>query len=570
MKNLNYHKFINKWWSNISYPLSMEIEEWFKGSYLSDESFWKEDVFDQQDQFLPSSQSHFGKSYDFYYDCIYRHTKTNNVAFSIVKEDKSIENWTYKGIHHCVNYHIDEWSHDNLKPGELIAIVGPPNIRFILALFTALRVGLKICYLPTNSPFLGKKQIAKFLSETNPKYIIAEDPSYLKEGMTSLIINEKGSDEKNHEPLSFPYPASNDLQVAISLQQQEELTLVPLSVHKTYLYALRDALFTFNLFEYSYWAAPLSCPIRTEPCSTFMSFLSGTTKVYVEDEAIKKNPLLIEDVRINIIGISNDLQQLWNQSTGLPTRYLKCCYKNPIETPYQAWKPFVQLNKLEKIPQFDLVMDNTVGGTILFSRPSLEPFNAFVKPSLGTPWYLSQLNGNGEEAMTGYGIFETKDHASLGNYVATQMDNQLMLTGVVCPSKSGVTYPIEQVEESVLELSFVEDCMLHTISKAGTALSHCFVLLVFVNPSIEKISEADTRAWTYAIKEKIIEIGIGFLPDRIEFFPLMPKRNIFGVDRNWCVNQYNSGLLFKKKDFLQYGLLGQLKKTVYEFAKGSK
>jgi hypothetical protein len=571
MKNLKYETFTNKWWTNLSSPLPLEVEEWFKSSYISDESFWKDDVFDLQESLLPPSQSHFGKSYDFYHDCIFRHVKTNNIAFSIVTGDKYPENWTYERIHRCVNYHVDEWAHDHLKPGDLIAIVGAPNIRFILALFTALRLGLKICYLPTNSPFLGKGQITKFLSESKPKYIATEDPSFVLNGMKSLTINEKGSDEINHTPLSFSYPESSDLQIALSVQQQEELILAPLDAHKTYLYALRDALFTFNLIEYPYWASPLSCPIRTEPCSTFMSFLSGTTRVYVADETIKKNPLVIEDARIHIMGISNDLQKLWNQGAGLPTRYLKCCYKNPVETPYQSWKPFVQLNKLEKVPQFELLMDNTLGGAILCSRPSLESFNAFLKPALGIPWYLSQLNGNGQEALTGFGIFEIKEHPGLGNYTVTQIENQLMITGVVYPTRCGVTFPIEQVEKSVAELSFVEDCMLHTISKAGTALSHSFVLLVFVDPSKEKILDADIENWKTHILKKITDsLGNGYLPDKIEFFSLMPRKNLLGIDRNWCANQYNSGLLLQKNDISQYQMLGTLKKLAQEFTSVSK
>lgn len=566
MKSLKYETFTNKWWTNLSFPLTLEVEEWFKSSYISDENFWKDDVFDQQESLLPPFQSFFGKSYDFYHDCIFRHVKTNNIAFSTVTGDKYPENWTYEKIHHCVNYHVEEWAHDHLKPGDLIAIVGAPNIRFILALFTALRLGLKICYLPTNSPFLGKGQISKFLSEIKATFISTEDPSFVMDGMKPLTINEKGSDEINHAPLSFSYPAASDLQIAISLQQQQELTIAPLDAHKIYLYALRDALFTFNLIENSYWASPLACPIRTEPCSTFMSFLSGITKVYVPDEVIKKNPLIIEDARIYIMGISNDLQQLWNQGAGSPTRYLKCCYKNPVETPYQTWKSFVQSNKLEKVPQFDLLMDNALGGAILCSRPSLESFNVFLKPALGIPWYLSQLNGNGQEALTGFGIFEIKEHSSLGNYMATQMENQLMLASVVEPSRFGVTFPIEQVEESIAELSFVEDCMLHPISKAGTSLSHSFVLLVFVNP-VKEITEADFGNWTMQISKKItVNMGSGYLPDKIEFFSLMPKRNLLGIDRNWCANQYNSGLLLQKKEISQYQMIGALKKLAQDFA----
>ena len=298
-----------------------------------------------------------------------------------------------------------------------------------------------------------------------------------------------------------------------------------------------------------------------------MSFLSGTTRVYVPDEVIKKNPLAVEEERINIIGISNDLQQLWNQGNGLPARYLKCFYKNPIEISYQAWKPFAQTHRIEKVPQFDLMMDNALGSAILCSRPTLDAFNVFLRPALGTSWYLSDLNGSDQEALTGYGVFEIKEQPSIGNYTATQVENQLMLTGVVYPARSGVTFPIEQVEETVAELPFVEDCMLHTIPKAGSALSHCFVLLVFVNPLNEEASDLEKNQWMVEIKSQItLSHGSGYLPDKIEYFGLIPKRNLLGIDRNWCAYQYNSGLLLQKREIPQYKILGSLRKMVQQFA----
>lgn len=565
MQNLNHEAFINKWWLAPSSPLTLEVEEWMNGSYLGDEDFWKEAVFARQEQLLPPSQSHFGKTYNFYHDCILRHVRTNNIAFSVVQEDKYPEPWTYGKIHTCVNYNVDKWANDHLQPGDLIAIVGQPDIHFILALLTALRFGLKVCYLPTNSPFLGKGQLNHFLTEIKPKFIATEDLSFVADGMHLLKINENGFDDENHEPHSFSYQAASELQIALSLGQQEELTLVPLNSQTTYLHSLRDALFTLNLNQHPYFASPLACPIRTEPCSTFMTLLCGATRVYVSDVAIKKNPRLLEDERVNIMGISNDLQQLFSQGLGCPIRYLKYCYKNPLDTHLQTWKPFLQLNKLEKVPNFDLLVDNSCGGAILFSRPSLEPYNVLLKPALGTAWYLSQLNGSGQESLTGFGSFEIEEQPGSGNYMATKIENQLMLTGAINPSRLGVTFPIDQLEESVSALSFVEDCMLHHLPKAGSMFSRYFVLLVFVNP-LKEPSTSDNEKWTQEIISKITStLGCGYLPEKIEYFSLMPKKNILGVDRNWCAGQYSSGLLFQKQEIPQYKILGSLKKLIKEF-----
>ncbi|MCE2983465.1 MAG: hypothetical protein LW832_07860 [Parachlamydia sp.] len=554
-KVFHFDTFIKQWWSGNAAPLPYDLEEWIKNSYVSPEDFWEE-LFSQQEQLLPPSQSQLGETYDFYHDCITRHLKKNPCAISFYNGDKYPDVWSYERIHTCVNYHVEEWAHDQLKSGELIAIVGEPGIHLTLALFTSLRFGLKICFLPTNSPLLGKGRIIQFLSELKPHYIVTQDPDFLINGIQRLPINEKKTDEQTHAPFSFSYSASSDLQITVSLLEQEELKLVPLSAHQAYLNALRDALLTFNLVQHTHWAAPLACPFRTEPCSTFTHFLSGATRLHVTEGALQKNPSLLEDERIHLLGLNERLQKLWERSGGLPARYLKWCYKD-IDNP----KGFNQL------PQFNVCMDNSSGGAILFSKPSADPYNVYVQPTLGTPWTLSDYNGSGQESLTGFGIFELTAQTSKGNLTATQFGHQLMLTGVVQPSRSGLKFPIDQVEQSISELPFVEDCMLQAIPKAGTPFTQNFILLVFVNPLTDDIQQT---AWTAEIERQITgDLGSGYLPDRIEYFALIPRRNLLGIDRNWCANQYRSGLLFKKKDLTHYKLIGALKKLAQEFAKES-
>lgn len=564
---MNDETFINKWWSGLSSPINAELEEWVAKSYSSKDQFWKEVVFSRQEQLLPPSESIYGRSYNFYHDCVLRYIHTNNIAFSRILENEYPENWTYEKVHTCVNYHVDKWTDHHPESGQLIAIIGSPNIHFCIALLTALRFGLKICYLPTTSPYLGKQQIFKFLSETKPRFIVSESPSFSIDGAQILPVNEKGVDEEEHAPHSHSYLANEGIQIALSLQQQEALTWVPLDAQTCYLYALRDALFTFNLFQHPYWAAPLSCAVRTEPCSTIMSLLCGVTRVIVSEEALRKNPRLLEDARINLLGFSNELLQLWNQGAGMPQRYLKCCYKSPLDVHFQTWKSFVQLHKLEKIPSLDVVLDNSLGGATLFSRPSLEPFNVYLRPTLGTAWHLSHYNGSGQESLTGYGIFEI-DQADKGNFTATQIENQLMLTGIVEPAREGVTFPYDQLETIVSDLAFVEGCVLHHILKAGSVFSRFFVLLVFVNPLNKDPSKSEMNHWTEEINKKVTqELGTGYLPNKIEFFSLMPKRSLLGIDGNWCANQYDSGLLFQKNRFPHYRMIGGLRKLAQEYVK---
>lgn len=569
MQQMKSETFIHKWWTNLNAPLSLDLVKWIEQNYQGGDGFWKEIVFSMQEEVLPVSQSDYGKAYNFYHDCILRHIRSSNVALSMIGENGKSINWTYERLHHCVNYHVDKWSCYSPQAGQIMAIIGPPDIHFVISLLTALRLGLKIYYLPTENPYLGRGHLNKLLSEIKPHLIATEDSSISMGGIPLLSVNEKGEDEENYSPQSFAYTASTEVQVAISLYQQEALAFVPLDAQTLYLHALRDGLFTLNLVQHPYWSAPLSCALRTEPFCTIMTLLCGVARVCVPDDLIRKNPTILQDERINLLGVPRELQQLWIETPALPTRHLKCFYKNPLDTNQEGWKTFILANRAEKIPNFDLVIDNSCGGTMLFSRPTLEPFNIFLKPALGTPWSIKHINGSGEESLTGFGIFNLendsdKDYGE-GNFTATRIEGQMMLTGSIEPCREGVTFPIIELEQIVKELPFVENCMVRPIQSMGVPFGQYFVLLVFVNPIKPDIVEKDQILWSKEIEKAIIEyLGSGFLPDKIEFFPLMPKTTLLGIDRAWCANQHESGLLGQKKILSHYHVLGALKKLAQE------
>lgn len=567
MKNQHAEAFINKWWVTQTPLLSVDVEEWMTKTY-EEESFWKEVVFAEQEQLLPKSPTIFGKSYNFYQDCILRFVQSNAIAYSICLEKGQMDHWTYERIHHCVNFHVEKWSYHSPQPGQLMAIVAAPGIHFLISMLTALRLGMKVCYLPTNTPFLGKQQLTKVLEQLQPALIAAEDSSYSFEGVPTITVNPKAIDEENHTPHSFAYPADTEMLVTLSLQEQEPFSLTSLDAHTTYLHFLRDGLFTFNLPLHPFWMEPLACPLKTEPFHTLTSLLFGINRLHVSDETIQKDPAVIQDTRVSLLGISSELQQLWTKVPAAPNRYLKSYYKSPFDLNFQSWKNFIQLNKLEKIPSFQVVMEGATGTCSLFSKPSLEIYQTYLKPTLGTSWRLNQPNGSNEVASNGFGIFTThlfsnKKIRRSSNFTASFIENQLMITGFVQPSRHNITVPVSEIEENVRQLPFVEECCIYPMLKTGDAFTRHFVLLMFVSPMQQEISERDTRPWTAEIYQKLKDkVGSGYLPDQIEYFPLLPKMGLLGIDRAWCVQQYDSGLLTHKKSIPFYQTLTVLKKLV--------
>lgn len=578
MHDVEVEDFLNHWWAYNPPILIQKIEDWIETSYLNPPTFL-ERIFAFQESIFPPSKSEFGKHYDFYHDCVFRHVTSRSIAFSIINKRNQTEEWSYEDLHRCVNYHVSKWSSASPLPGQTIAIVMQPGIHFFIALLTAFRFGLKICYLPHTTAFLGDNKIIKLLSDIKPNFITTEERIFAIDGIPLLAVDETGQDNENHKPYSFAYEAKTELLLTLALYRQDESSLVPVDAQYFYLHALRDAICTLNLKQYSFWAAPLSCPIATEPCSTILSLLSGATRVYVPNEAIQADPQILEGQRINLLGISQGLQKLWSKAASIPTRYLKCCYKSFLNNNQQEWHAFAQLHELTKIPLFHIHMDNSIGGISLFTKPAIDNFNYFLKPTLGTAWQLENLNGSGEKSLTGYGIFNAQmpcveNNLNKGNFILAQIEKNYVISGNIEPCRNGITYPIEELEESVNNLDFVEACMIHPIKKAGVTYSHHFLLLVFVNPAKQNISEEDEKNWSSEIAQRVTSyVGKGFLPDQIEYYPLLPKMHqleVLGIDRNWCANQFDSGLLKKKINKPLYQVLNVLKKLVIKHIEQEK
>lgn len=548
-------KLISQWWSNTA--LTFDCEEWLEKSYEHPAPFWEGLFALHQKSKRSPTQSIFSEHYDFYHDCILRHAISHDLAYTFITDDHT-QNWSYKQLHTCVNYHVRKWSQHNPQTGQLIVIALPPGIEFLIALLTALRFGLTICFLPSGS-FLGKNHLTRILSSIKPQLIATLDP--IRE-IPNVLIDPKGVDEENHLPHSSSYKASKQVQISLALHRQEPLAFVPLDAHTMYLHALRDSLLGLNLHEHTSWAAPLACPIRTEPCSTLATLLAGARKVHVSDEAIKNNPRILEDERIHLLGLSSELLNLWSRTPAAPARSLKGIYRDAMDVRIQALKSFMQLNRLEKVPRFELLMDNSAGGALFITRPHHEFFNAYLRPNPGTPWWFDDFSGNGQKSTMSFGLFATslsckENNQKPGNLVCSMAEKSCVLAGSKAPCRHGATFPMKELEEIVKSLPFVESCVLLPLDKEyGFMASKFFTLLIFFNPLKKDITDKEKLDWNREITHRISDnLGTAYLPDQIEYFPLIPKITSKGLDRMWCASQYQSGLLAKKAQTPVYQLL---------------
>ncbi|HNA61571.1 MAG TPA: hypothetical protein PKW79_00640 [Rhabdochlamydiaceae bacterium] len=560
-------KFREIWWSALQSSPSLEGEEWIRNSYQDVSPFWESLINLQKKLSHLPPKSVFKESYDFYHDCILRHTESSQ-AITAIDENGFIQHWNYKKVHRAVNFQVTSWSKNGVKPGQLIVILLPIGVPFFISLLAALRLGVFFCYLAPGTPYLSEAYLSSMIHALKPSWIITQKKSLNPslDNYPKVLIESLQEEDQSHSPASYAYPAHQTIQYSLALHRQIPHCVVPLDAHTTYLHALRDGLLTLNLQSETLWASTLTCPLRTQPCHTLMAFLSGAAIFHIDEKALKESPSLLKNEKLHLLSLPSTLQRYLLSHPILMEKQLKAYTKSTTTSRTSPWKTFIKVNKLEETPGVDLLIDNSYGGSLFFSKPALDGQPHFLLPSPGFSWSLKDPQTHEISVLNSFGYLNPdlppKENSQVAtNFMIAQIDNHSFISSTLKPCIDGITLPIAKIEEVVSSLPFVENNLLYSAPKIGEIVSYQTTLIVFTNPLKNNVPAKIKEEWKHTINQQIIEkIGSAFVPDHIEFYPLSPRLKKDQLDRNWCTAQLTQGLLNKKRDSQLYQLISMLKK----------
>ncbi len=565
MSNIDVETFFKKWGSETSLDYRWELREWMQSSYANPAGFWEE-LFSSLKQTDAGSNTVVFEQYDFYADCIRCHLGSGLTALKVIDSEGAQHSWTYDEIHECVEAQLPFWTENySLNPGKKAALLLPYGIHFIVALMTALRLGLVISLLPLQDRYMGEGLLQKAVDALNPDLIITGSDS----GMSGKNILELDLSLQSNAapPLSSNAYLSNEiLQIHFNPHLTGGAFFTAIEASRSYLIPLRDAAIALNLKPSMCWARPFLSMHREEPCCTLMALLAGATLVHISDEFLSAHPKALQNEPIHVLGVSLPLLELWLKNPGCPSSKLKLWHRNPLFGNDHSWRAFSELNHLGKIPSTKLLIDKERGGATLFSQPKPIDSLAFMHPSLGSPWKLLKVGGKNEPSTEGFGLFHlepgTEDAHDL---ILAQIGDEWGISSTRFALREGYRYPIALIEEKVKTLDFVINCLLIPERHPQHFLSKQCMLLVFISPKEHHAVQQKTDAWSRQINALIkMEAGAAFTPDKMIFYALYPKLENGELDRRTVENQYRSGVLYHKQKLPIYRLLNLLKHTIYE------
>ena len=536
--------------------------QWLQKCFEDQEDFW-EQLFQYHRGKLPiRSKTVLFQEYNFYHDLIIRYLGKNRIAFKWYEFPSGWRSITYEELHLLAGAKCQEWKNQELEPEQIICLILPFGLEFIICVMAALKLGLVLSCLPPNGDYFLEKR----LKALGPDFIVA-DLSCLGrlEQFSDIILEEKEADFSADDTEAYTYPTH--MPIGQFFSPIGDIPDVPreLISDEAYFFAMRDANLTFALDIQDHFAAPEFHLTQYQPGLLLSTLMSGATYLHIVKEDIEQNPELLDDLEIKTIGISPEIRDLLLKRRTTPITTWNHWFKNPAEIiQWKKWDQFVSNLGLESTLHSNVVYDASSGGGFLFSFKKKSCIDNKVLPGLATPWQLEDMNLSGQQALGDAGLYSTEnrdaDKTPYGKILIARQDIEYLYIGATTPKRRGRTYPTQEVLNSILILPFIEDCSIVPVNRGGETLQFDFVLIVFINPEKEKELEEHRKQWKEDIEAAIARhISIEFLPDHIKFYPIYPKIEKDELDHKWCEAQYTTGLLYRKLRQKPYKLLTKLR-----------
>lgn len=544
---------------------------WLSDTFEFSDEFWRE-LFDFSNaRASVGFKSRLGEYYDLYRDLVGRHPEAGHAAFA---EYDSLSGWkglTYGSIQERTGLLRDAWGAAGVGPGANIALVMEPDADFMLAVLTALRLGLVVTVLPP----LGATFVLNRLQALSPNYVACRDdylPWLGEFGGVRLSMTPAVDTVPSGSAASHVYPAQSPVLRAFSPFSRDPLVPVEVTAHELFTRILRDAELVFAFTGGESVAAPGFSDWQFQPQLALTCTFAGGCFSRISPRDLQADPSVLDVRKVSHLGISPTVRDQVLSGKGPRYTALKAWFRDPSEPlDWENWDRFTQLLAIDKVPGFNVLGSAAHGGSFLYSAWSERLNHISVIPGPGDPFELQDVNGSGQAALGSNGIYTPTVSAdpvgAVGQFLINHNRPDYMFSGGIGGSRRGYVYPSAEVVE-VAERHEEVDAAAAVINPATGRLNDSHTLLVgFVDPRRAKTWKAQRGGWIRQIQKLIgLEMGREFIPDRIELFPLQPRYTDGELDQDWCRSQYVGGTLGAKTNSPLFVDLAALQRIVASVA----
>ncbi len=292
------------------------------------------------------------------------------------------------------------------------------------------------------------------------------------------------------------------------------------------------------------------------------ALVAGATYLELPESEVLADPALLTELPLKSVGITARVRDGLRANPPPRTSSIRHWFRN-LDEPFdpEAWRQFVEELGIEKTPASSLLMEPFAGGCLLQSIRR-RGADWRVIPVPGQPFVLGDPVTK-KPSSTGHGLLMfadlPKDKPKVpGHAFLSANGAEFAYGGPPVPRRDGRLYPADEVIEVVQGLPFCQGAFVFTQPTTSRAL---FSLCIFTGAETAEEHEARQAERVEALERAIVKfMGEEFLPDRMEFFPLYPRKKDGAVDLAWCDTQYRTGLLHRKARLPMFEALTALRK----------
>ncbi|MDC3979018.1 AMP-binding protein [Polyangium jinanense] len=508
---------------------------WLVESCETPDSFWSA-LFEFVREKGPPLRSRPGKPQDLYHDAVLRHVAAGRPAF-VWYERSTARSLSFSALDARASACAAAWAQRGAKAGAPIAIVLPLGPAFVVALAAALRLGLCVSILEP----AGAHALAPRLEALGPAHVVVDpdDPPPLGDfAALALPLVENGPALR-----APPYAYAPDEPCARLFSPLRTPLLVPvdLPAARAFEDALRDAVFAYRIGPGDALAAPDFPMQQHMPALLLSTWLAGAAFVHIRKADIEEDPTLLEKSPITVLGVAPAVAAHLRRKPARLAR-LRHVFRS-VDEPLDwiAHNEFVKKNDLARVPVSNVLVDAASGGCLLFSTRRPGSSNARVLPAPGRPYLLLDSGGSGEPAVGATGVFVPLPGKE-GFFLVASLGAEFLYGSTLVPRRAARVYPASEVTARVSTLPGIVGAAVVPVPTGEPGARWAFLLLVFIGAN--DVSAKDVSALvSRTIRE---DLGEDFLPERVEVFPLFPRRVGKELDLDWCHRQYSSGILLRK------------------------
>ncbi|MRG92586.1 AMP-binding protein [Polyangium spumosum] len=508
---------------------------WLAESCASPDPFWS-DLFAFACEKGPPLRSRPGNPQDLYHDAISRHVAAGRPAF-VWYERSAPRSLSFSAIDARASACAAVWAQRGAKAGAPIALVLPLGPAFVVALAAALRLGLCVSILEP----AGEHALVARLLALAPAHVVfdPDDPPPLGDFDKLALPLVEGGPALRAPP--YAYAPDEPCARLFSPLRAPVLVPVDLPAAPALENALRDAVFAYRIGPGDALAAPGFMMQQHMPALLLSTWLAGATFHHLKISEIEEDPSLLEKAPITTLGVSPALAA---HLRGRPARLsrLRHAFRS-VDEPldWVVHNDFVKKNELARVLVGNVLVDAASGGCLLFSTRRPGSSSARALPAPGRPYALLDAGGSGEPAVGGTGIFVPSPEKE-GFFILAKLGTEFLYGSTLLPRRAARVYPASEVTARVSMLPGVAGAAVVPVPTGEPGAGWAFVLLVFTGAS----GASDKEVQSLVSRTIRADLGEDFLPERVDVFPLHPRRVGQEVDLDWCHRQYSSGTLLRK------------------------